>query len=58
MTQISSFFYFLCLFLNLGVPEYALESALKIKEGSVLKRLWDDEQELQNGDLRAEQDFG
>ena len=52
------FFYFLCLFLNLGVPEYALESALKIKEGSVLKRLWDDEQELQNGDLRAEQDFG
>ena len=51
-------FYFLCLFLNLGVPEYALESALETKEGSVLKRLWDDEQELQNGALRAEQDFG
>lgn len=40
------------------MPEYALESALKIKEGSVLKRLWDDEQELQNGALRVEQDFG
>ena len=45
-------------FFKPGVPEYALESALKIKEGSVLKRLWDDEQELQNGNLRAEQDFG
>lgn len=51
-------FYFVCLFFNLRVPEYALESALKIKEGSVLKRLWDDEQELQNGALKAEQDFG
>ena len=47
----------MCLFFNPGVPEYALESALKIKEGSVLKRLWDDEQELQNGALKAEQDL-
>ena len=47
----------MCLFFNPGVPDYALESALKIKEGSVLKRLWDDEQELQNGALKAEQDF-